>query len=109
MKKRPVYKRWWFWATLIMIISFAIVAPFIINESYKAEKGYQTLWGASDVLAYTGTALSFVGAIILGALTFWQNEKLRETNDRLLTLEKKSKIGYFVPKFKEKMKIIHTQ
>ena len=48
--------------------------------------------------------LSFVGTIVLGALTFWQNEKLREANDKLLNLERKSKRGYFVPRHRVEVK-----
>lgn len=68
--KKPIYKKWWFWAIIISILLLAIIAPFVINESYKTGQGYITLWGASDVLAYLGTVLSFAGTVILGALTF---------------------------------------
>lgn len=48
-------------------------------------------------MTYYGSALSFVGTIILGILAFWQNERANEVSIRLMELEKKSKRGYFVP------------
>lgn len=46
---------------LILLALFLVFAvPIIINESYKANDGYVTMWEAADVLSYYG--------IILGAL-----------------------------------------
>ena len=45
------YKRWWIWIIAILIITVFISIPFIINEAYKADTGYVTLWDASDMLA----------------------------------------------------------
>lgn len=97
MIKKPVYKKYWFWMIIIFVVVIVIIAPFIINESYKTRRGYITLLGADDVLSYFGATLSFVGTVALGTLTFWQNEKLRELNNKLFNLEQKSKRGYFVP------------
>ncbi len=48
-----------------MVLLFLIIGvPFIINESYKADKGYITLWGASEVLSYYGTILGAVATIL---------------------------------------------
>lgn len=57
-----------------------VLVPFLINESYKTtliseSSKYITEWSAADALAYYGAALSFLGAVVLGALAFWQNEK----------------------------------
>lgn len=49
MKKRVLFA-----ITLLILI---VGVPFIINESYKVNKGYITLWGASEVLSYYGTVL----------------------------------------------------
>ncbi len=97
MKKKPIYKKQWLISSIVIAIAIIVAAPFIINETYKSGKGYVTLWDASDVLSYFGTALTFIGTIILGALALEQNEKAHEINKRLLELEKKSKRGYFVP------------
>ena len=59
----------------MLLIVLVIGVPFLINESYKTGFiPYVTKWDAADVLAYYGTALSFVGTVVLGALVFWQNE-----------------------------------
>lgn len=99
MNKKPIYKKWWFW---LIIVAVVIFVPIIINEAYKTtiisdSHKYRTVWNPADTLAYYGTALSFVGTVILGALAFWQNERANEVNRRLMELEKKSKRGYFVP------------
>ena len=106
--KKPIYKKWWFWASIVLLIILVVLVPFLINESYKTtlipeSDKYSTKWSAADALAYYGAALSFVGTIVLGALAFWQNEKAQETNNRLLELEKKSKRGYFVPEHSVKV------
>lgn len=44
--------------TFILIGLFLVVGvPILINESYKLNRGYLTLWNASDVLAYYGLIL----------------------------------------------------
>ena len=105
--KTPIYKKWWFWASIVLLIVVVVFVPLLINESYKItliSEGakYITEWSAADALAYYGTALSFVGTVVLGALAFWQNEKAQETNNRLLELEKTARRGYFVPEHKVK-------
>lgn len=50
---------------LAIVICFLIVGvPFIINELYKIDKGYITLWGASEVLSYYGTILGATATIL---------------------------------------------
>lgn len=89
----------------MLLIALVVVAPFLINESYKAPKSnkYITAWTAADTLVYYGATLSFIGTVILGALTVWQNKKAHETNSRLLELDIKAKRGYFVPQYQVKM------
>ena len=58
MKKRKIGK----WILLGAGVLFLVfVVPVMINESYKAENGYVTLWGASDVLSFYGMILAAVG------------------------------------------------
>lgn len=47
--------------TLILLI---FVVPILINESYKRETGYLTLWSANDVLSYYGTLLACIGGVL---------------------------------------------
>lgn len=48
--------------TLIILI---VVVPIVINECYKANTGYLTVWNGADVLAFYGTILgAAIGAAI---------------------------------------------
>lgn len=59
----------------MMVIGIALF-PIIINEAYKLNSGYATLWDAADALAYYGSMLGAVGTIILGIVSWEQNRKL---------------------------------
>lgn len=57
--KRP----WIKWGILgIGVLAAVVGVPIIINECYKANCGYITLWSAEDVLAYYGALVASVGA-----------------------------------------------
>lgn len=79
MKKDSIFSRWWFWLILILVVVVTITIPFIINESYMANKGYVTLWEAKDVLSFYGDYLAFIGTVALGGLALWQNFRLYAT------------------------------
>ena len=68
--KKPIYKKLWFWLISIPTVLFLVIGvPLIINKCYINNKGYLTVWGGSDVLAYYGAALSFIGTTVLGFFT----------------------------------------
>lgn len=48
----------------------------MINQSYKSNIGYQTLWGPADVLSYYGSFLGAFGTIFLGYVAWTQNKRL---------------------------------
>ncbi len=53
---------------IVTLVIVAIAVPFIINELYKANDGYMTIWGAEEVLAFYGEllgALATIGAVYL--------------------------------------------
>ena len=56
-------KSWikWFEIGLLAVIIFVVGVPIIINECYKANSGYITMWGAADVLSYYGTGFGCAG------------------------------------------------
>lgn len=83
------YLKWWVW---FLVIVAALIIPFVINESYKAGEGYKTSWGASDVLAFYGSFLSFVGTVILGVVALYQSYKANCLSERLLKLEEEKNI-----------------
>ena len=52
-------------ATILLIVG----VPIIINESYKVNYGYITVWGAADVLGYYGSVLGSIIAVTTLAIT----------------------------------------
>lgn len=73
-------------ALIVVVIMIALLIPFLINESYKVENGYLTMWGAPDVLSFYGSFLSFVGTIVLGVVAIYQNNKAHRLNEQLQKL-----------------------
>lgn len=57
-------------------IALSIAIPIMINEAYKKNEGYITVWQGEDVLSYTGSIFSFVGTIVLGVIAWQQNTRL---------------------------------
>lgn len=53
MKRISKYK-----LLIIILFCLVLIGPVIINESYKVNKGYLTLWNAADVLSYYGTIIA---------------------------------------------------
>lgn len=75
-------KSWLKWIGLIIVAAFLIIGvPIIINELYKSNSGYMTMWGAKDVLSYYGTVLgSAVAVAVLAETIHFTRKKIqRET------------------------------
>ena len=67
---------------IILGAVFLIIGiPIIINECYKANCGYITVWDGSDVLGYYGTILGSVIAVIsiIVTITFTKKQIQRES------------------------------
>ena len=67
---------------IILGAVFLIIGiPVIINECYKANCGYITVWDGSDVLGYYGTILGSVIAVIsiIVTITFTKKQIQRES------------------------------
>ena len=64
---------------VILFIVFGI--PTIINECYKADRGYLTMWDASAVLEYYGTILGVVITVItvVATISFTKKQIQRES------------------------------
>ena len=75
-------KSWIKWAVLglLAVIIFIVGVPIIINECYKTNSGYMTMWSAADVLSYYGTILGVLvaAATITVTISFTQKSKNRE-------------------------------
>ena len=81
---------------IIVIIAFFLIVgvPIIINECYKADCGYVTVWNGADVLGYYGTILGATIAVITLVLTIVFTKKqiqrdsfLRAETEKLSKLE----------------------
>ena len=76
-------KKYWLKYLLVIVIAAIMIigVPIIINECYKSNSGYMTMWGAKDVLSYYGTVLgSFVTVLVLaGTINFTRKQIQRET------------------------------
>lgn len=77
---------------VIMIISLTIIIPLFINEAYKRDGLYETVWGAQDALSYYGNtlnaAVTAITVFITIKLTFKQLKRERYLEKRLSRLEK---------------------
>lgn len=58
----------------LIVLSFAV--PIIINELYKLNSGYETIWGAADTLSFYGALIGAIGTIVLGIVSWQQNARL---------------------------------
>lgn len=67
-KTKPFYKKLCFWA---VIVGSIVGIPIVINELYKCDNGYITVWDGSDVLAYYGSLLGAAATIIALIATIW--------------------------------------
>ena len=54
---------------VLALLAVVIGIPVIINESYKANSGYMTIWGAADALSYYGTILGALVAVATVVVT----------------------------------------
>lgn len=65
---------------MVAVVFFLIGIPLIINEAYKFNSGYITLWGASDVLSYYGAVLGGGSTLIalLATISFTRRQLKRE-------------------------------
>lgn len=64
--------------SILCCLFFVFGIPILINELYKMDAGYMTLWGASDVLSFYSVILS--GLITIGVLaaTIFYNNRVTE-------------------------------
>lgn len=76
-------KSWikWLIIGLLAVTVFVVGVPIIINECYKTNSGYMTMWSAADVLSYYGTILGVLvaAATIVVTISFTQKQIQRES------------------------------
>lgn len=66
---------------IILGIFLIFGVPIIINECYKSNSGYATVWGGSDVLGYYGTVLGSIIAVttLVVTIVFTKKQLQRES------------------------------
>lgn len=67
---------------VFIVLVFGV--PLLINEAYKANAGYVTLWGAADVLSYYAAILG--SAITIGGLVATIHYGKRDTEQQIKAL-----------------------
>lgn len=89
MKNREIV----LWTIAGFILVF--VVPIIINECYKANSGYLTMWTAADMLSYYGTILAASGAVIgvFLSIQYSQKQYKEDTRHRALPYLTINKLG----------------
>ena len=60
---------------VVFLVPFIICLPYYIGENHVCIINTNLLVG--DVLCFYGTALSFFGTTLLGAIAIWQNKRLQ--------------------------------
>ena len=76
------------------VLFFAICIPFVINEVYKIDIGYVTLWNAADALSFYSTIVNgFFSVGILG-ITIYYNRK--ETERQIQAAFSQIKAPFFI-------------
>ena len=75
----------WLVVVIVVIVLFAVVGgPLLINQAFSEPAWcdfFAVDWEAKDALAYYGSALGFVGTVVLGAIAVYQTKKAHEQTD----------------------------
>ncbi len=75
--KQPFYLNWWLYPLVLLIVLLLVFGiPIFINELYKNNSGYMTLWEAKDVLSYYATILSGIITVTVLAVTLNHNRNM---------------------------------
>ncbi len=79
---------------VLAAILFVFLIPIAINELYKLDIGYQTVWGASEVLAYYAELLGSIIAIVVLIITVYFSRK--DINKQLGFAKAQTKVPFFM-------------
>ncbi len=71
---------------VILALLAVIGGPITINECYKGDSGYITIWSAADTFSYYGTVLGVLVAATTMAVTIFFNRKQLQ-RERFLQLK----------------------
>lgn len=79
-----------FLVLFVVLLLVILVAPYVINELYKSQSGYLTLWEVKDMLQYVVSACGVIGTTALGFVAIYANEKMAVTNEEMSVITKRS-------------------
>lgn len=88
-------------AFIIFLIIFGI--PFIIHVLFKLHSNidfFVAEWTAGELLSYYGSILAFLGTVILGALSLYQNQIIKQESDKRTELLEQRERESNMPKFR---------
>ena len=90
---------------LASFITFMIIfgIPFIIHMLFKLHSNidfFVAEWTAGELLSYYGSILAFLGTIILGALSLYQNQIIKQETDKRTELLEQRKRESNMPRFR---------
>lgn len=72
---------------IIAVLFLIFFVPLLINILFKFDFNIWWLeseWSAGDSLNFFGSILSFIGTIVLGAISIWQTSKANNLSEKLL-------------------------
>lgn len=71
----------WIILSVISILLFFVGVPFVIDNLYIQGGPIITVWDGPQFLSFYGAALSAIGALFLGGISIYQNNKLNKINE----------------------------
>lgn len=81
-------KKWLIGVGVVIVTLIAIIIiPIVINELYKANDGYITVWTGDDVLSFYGATIGAMGTIVLGVVAWAQNKRLLKLEETRYLIE----------------------
>ena len=89
---------------LIAFIIFMVIfgVPLIIHILFKLHSNidfFVAEWSAGELLSYYGSILAFLGTVILGALSLYQNQIIKQESDKRAELLEQREHESNMPRF----------
>lgn len=85
---------------IVLMLFLTVGVPVIINECYKKDCGYSTVWNGTDVLNYYGSILGSAIAVIALVITIVFTRRQIQRESYLKTeKEKWDKLRVLLPKY----------
>lgn len=80
--------------TYLILLVISLLIPLVINCLYKlgdtCSSPILTKWTAADALSFYGSYLSFLGTVVLGAVTVYQTKKAHQQTEKANNLAEQS-------------------